>query len=151
LTTSAARFVSPHAVAQLTGAPPLPDRWPEDPVPGAPHVELARWCDTAVVFPACLHFLSRLALGLADTPALLALHCLTAPIGLAPSLPPGADRNPIVRDNLARLADRENVVVAPTTPARSLTTGHKDAAGSCPLWTLLELVEARRGDEPCSS
>ncbi|MDG4827768.1 flavoprotein [Solwaraspora sp. WMMD1047] len=158
LTRSGERFVSRHAVSALTQLVPIDDRWPEEPQPDAIHVRLAEWSDAVVVYPACLNFISRLAVGLADTPALLALQCTTAAIGIAPSLPPGADQNPVVVENLKRLAERRNVVVAPTQPATSLTTGRRDAAGAAPLWTLIESVERLRveladqgGGEACSN
>nr|MDT0661796.1 flavoprotein [Micromonospora sp. DSM 115978] len=144
LTRSGERFVSRHAVSALTQLAPIDDRWPEEPQTEAIHVRLAEWCDAVAVYPACLNFISRLAVGLADTPALLALQCTTAPIGIAPSLPPGADQNPTVIDNLKRLAERRNVVVAATQPATSLTTGRRDAAGAAPLWTLVESIERLR-------
>ena len=130
LTRSGERFVSRHAISALTRLVPLDDRWPEEPQVDAIHVRLAEWADAVVVYPACLNFISRLAIGLADTPALLALQCTTAAIGIAPSLPPGAEQNPAVAGNLRQLAERRNVVVAETQPARSLTTGRRDAAGA---------------------
>jgi hypothetical protein len=104
------------------------------------------WCDCVVVYPACLNFVSRLANGLGETPAMLALQCTSAPIAIAPALPAGAEANPIVAGNLKRLTERRNVVVAPTTPVRSLTTGRNDAGGAVPLWTLIESLEGLRRD-----
>ncbi|WP_328807624.1 flavoprotein [Nonomuraea antri] len=144
LTSSAERFVSRHALSVLMRGEVGVDRWPDEPRPEAAHVELAEWSDAIAVYPACMNYVSRLALGLADTPTLLALQCTAAPIGIAPSLPPGALDNPIFRAHLDTLASRPNVVIAPTVPARSATTGRSDAAGSSPLWTLLELIEGLR-------
>ena len=133
LTRSAQQFVSAHSLALLTRHEVFSDVWTGEPTVTAPHVDLVEWADAVAVFPASLNFIGRLAMGLGDTPALLALQLCRAPIGVAPSLPPGAADNPIVRDNLRRLTDRPNVAVAPTRPSRSLSTGEKDAAGSVPL------------------
>jgi hypothetical protein len=144
LTPSAERFVSGHAVSALTRRLCIRDRWPEEQQTDAPHVRLAEWSDCVIVFPACLNFISRLSTGLADTPALLTLQCSTAPIGIAPSVPPGAEQNPIYTANLRRLSERPNVVIAPTQPAVSVTTGRMDAAGASPLWVLVEALESLR-------
>ncbi|MEU9603349.1 flavoprotein [Streptomyces sp. NPDC048057] len=145
LTPSAERFITRESLTLLTQEAALSDRWPTETGPdGALHVRLVEWAETIAVFPACLNFISRLSLGLADTPALLALQCSEAPIGIAPSLPPGAEANPVFQANLRRLAERPNVTVAPTRPSRSVTTGRRDAAGAAPLWDLLTLIEERR-------
>lgn len=146
LTRSAQQFVSPHSISLLTRNEVLTDVWTGEPAVTAPHVDLVEWADAVAVFPASLNFVGRLAAGLGDTPALLALQICRAPVGIAPSLPPGAEDNPLVRDNLRRLTDRPNVAVAPTRPSRSLTTGERDAAGSVPLWDLLPLIEELRTD-----
>lgn len=144
LTRSAERFVSRAALSVLIRGEVSPDRWPDEPGPDALHVRLAEWSEAIAVYPACLNYVSRLALGLADTPSLLALQCTAAPIGVAPSLPPGALANPTVRAHLDTLAERPNVVVAPTLPAISATTRRADAAGAPPLWALIELIERLR-------
>lgn len=145
LTPSAERFVTLESVTLLTKREAVRDRWPDGAEVGALHIRLLEWADTAVVYPACLNYLSRLALGLADSPSLLALQCAAdIPIGIAPSLPPGASQNPVLAAHLRTLADRPNVVVAPTVPSPSLTTGRTDAAGAAAVWTVLELVERRR-------
>ncbi|GII90665.1 flavoprotein [Sinosporangium siamense] len=146
LTRSAEQFVSSHALSVLVGRETISDRWPAEPQAQALHVRLTEWSDSVIVYPACMNFVSRLALGLADTPALLALQCTPSPIAVAPSLPPGALRNPTFTGHLKSLEERPNVVVAPTQAATSATTGRKDAAGAPPLWKVIELVEGLRRD-----
>ncbi|MFI6507785.1 flavoprotein [Streptosporangium sp. NPDC050855] len=145
LTTSAERFVSAQALSVLVRREVVPDRWPEETRPDALHVRLAEWSDSVVVYPACVNFISRLALGLADTPALLMLQCTSAPIAVAPSLPPGALDNPTLQRHLATLAERRNVVVSPVQAVPSLTTGRRDAAGAPPLSTVIGMLEELRG------
>ncbi|WP_320776122.1 flavoprotein [Streptomyces sp. CRN 30] len=144
LTRSAERFVSPLALSAVSGTTVHRDTWTGHSRVGALHVELAEWADAVAVHPATLHFVARLAHGLADTPSLLALQCTRAVIGVAPSLPPGALDNPLVREQLKRLARRPNIVVAPTVPGHSATTGRLDAAVAEPLPALLARVEALR-------
>src|SRR5690625_4396161 len=114
LTRSAERFVSRESLGLLVENEALPDRWPEtNGGEGALHIALKEWHDCALVFPACLNYLSRMAQGAADSPSLLALQCSSAPIVVAPSVPQGALDNPIVTANLDRLRLRPNLRLAP--------------------------------------
>jgi phosphopantothenoylcysteine decarboxylase / phosphopantothenate---cysteine ligase len=144
ITRSAERFVTRASLTAALGRQVFQDAWPDDPAPGARHVEFARWPEAIAVFPATMHFLARLALGLADTPVLLALQCTRAPIGLAPALPPGGWESPAVRHHLQLLEQRRNVVIAPPRPGRSVTTGDDDAFVPIPFPTLMRLLELRR-------
>ncbi|MCZ1001045.1 hypothetical protein O1M63_28215 [Streptomyces mirabilis] len=94
ITRSATRFVTPTTLSVFGGKQPELDVWSDEPETSAPHVELAHWADTVIVHPATFHFTSRLALGAADTPAMLALQCAQVPVALAPALPPGAITSP---------------------------------------------------------
>jgi hypothetical protein len=143
VTRSAERFVTRGALSALAGVPAALDAWPDQPTSGL-HVELADWPDTVLVYPATLHYLGRLALGLGDTPTLLALQCTAAIIGLAPGLPPGGWDSPAMRQHREALARRTNVVIAPPQPGRSITTGRDDAETPVALSTLVALVERQR-------
>lgn len=136
LTRNAADFVSPRAVAALTRRDCAIDEWGD----GALHRELEAWTDVFLVHPASLHYLMRLAGGLAETPTLLTLQCTSKPIGLAPSLPPGADTNPVIGQQLAALRSRPNLVVADTVPTISVSTGETVDTGPAPLNELFDQV-----------
>ncbi|GAB3654525.1 hypothetical protein GCM10027589_13210 [Actinocorallia lasiicapitis] len=144
LTRQATSFVTPTAVMAIGGRPVLTDVWPTEPQVHAPHVELIQWADAVAVYPATFHFVSRFATGMADTPSMLALQCMTAPIGIAPSLPPGGLQSHGFQKHLAELRQRPNVVVAASEEGRSVTTGKVEAATSVPLPTLLNLLERQR-------
>ncbi|MFE9221828.1 peptide terminal cysteine decarboxylase LxmD [Streptomyces lavendulae] len=145
LTRSALRFVSADALAVLSGKEVFIDDWSEFSGVDVPHVELARWADLVLVHPATLHFVSRLALGITDTPLLLALQSTGALVGVAPSLPPAAHKSPVVRGHLDVLRNRPGVVLAPTVPAVSASTGELEDGGSAPLNELYDLCLARSG------
>ncbi|MGW7822754.1 flavoprotein [Streptomyces puniciscabiei] len=144
LTKSARRFVGPSAVRALGGAPILIDTWPTDDVATAVHVELAEWADAVLVHPATLHFTSRLALGMADTPTLLALQCTSAPIAVAPALPPGGPSAPAYLRNIEALASRPNVVVVPPVQGSSATTGKPNAWPAAPMPQAIAELERLR-------
>lgn len=144
LTPSAERFTTRAALGLLTGSPAIADRWPEEDSGGALHVRLREWADCALVYPASLNYIARLANGMGDSPSLLALQCSSAPIAVAPALPAGGIDNPLIAGNLARVTERPNVLVAPTREVRSLTTGRRDPGGLAPMWTVLEGLEGLR-------
>jgi phosphopantothenoylcysteine decarboxylase/phosphopantothenate--cysteine ligase len=141
VTRSAQRFVTLDAVTTLCGQPAMSDEWPAHVTGPAPHVELSQWPDAIFVYPASLNFLARLALGMGDTPALLALQCTTAPIALAPSLPPQGLNSPAYHSHKATLEQRPNVVFAQPKPGFSVTTGQLDASVAAPMSNLVTLVQ----------
>ncbi|MEU5212396.1 flavoprotein [Streptomyces sp. NPDC020742] len=144
VTRSAERFVARGALAPVVGRDILVDSWPDGPTATALHVELAEWADTVIVNPASMNFLARFALGSADTPVLLALQCTTAPVVVAPALPPGGVDSVAYRRHCRALAEHRNVVVVPPKPGLSTTTGRMDAAVAAPLPELVEAAEALR-------
>lgn len=144
LTASAERLVSRQAVSAVLGRTAEVDRWSDRPEPGAPHVEYSTWPDGIAIYPATFHFLSRLATGLADTPALLAAQCTTAVVGVAPSIPPGADRSPAYLRHVRALDLLDNVVVAPPVTGFSVHLRSHQIGAAGPLWDLLQLMEKRR-------
>ncbi|MEU9046542.1 MULTISPECIES: flavoprotein [unclassified Kitasatospora] len=134
VTPSALRFTGATAIAVASGASlPTVDIWPDQP-DRALHVELAEWPDAVLVHPATMHFVARLALGLADTPTLLALQCTRAPVVVCPALPPGGHLNPAYRAHVAALAERDNFAVLPPVNGVSLTTG-EEGVGTAALLT----------------
>ncbi|MFI6013449.1 flavoprotein [Streptomyces sp. NPDC051243] len=143
-TRSAQRFVTLQALSALTSHQAITDAWPDDPLPTALHVELAEWADSVAVYPASLHYMARAALGMGDSPSLLALHSTAAPVVLAPSLPPRVEDNPAYVQHLKALAERPNVSVAPTQPGVSMTTGRRDGRTAPPLPVVLGELERLR-------
>lgn len=143
LTGSARRFVTRQALAHRVAGDVLFDEWPEDEV-HARHVALAEWAEALVVYPATLHYTARLALGLADSPSLLAAQCTRAPIAVAPALPPGGLDSPAFREHWSQLSARPNVVMVPPEQGRSLTTGRMEAWVPPTLPEVIERLEGRR-------
>lgn len=142
LTRTAERFVAPAALRGRTGSVSR-DEWPDEGWP-ARHVEWADWAEAIVVYPATLHFVARLALGLADSPALLAAQCTAAPVAVAPALPPGGLVGPAYRMHREALERRPNVVVVHPVPVTSATTGRADGSGAAPLPVVLAAADALR-------
>ncbi|MGQ4515056.1 flavoprotein [Streptomyces sp. DW26H14] len=123
LTRSALRFTTLLACSLFGGGrQPFIDTWDQE-VDHAVHVELAEWADGIVVHPATFHTVTRIALGLADTPMTLALQCTSAPVVVCPALPPGGAESPAYRSHAATVADRPRTTVLPPTLGVSATTG----------------------------
>ncbi|GGX12869.1 hypothetical protein GCM10010297_37910 [Streptomyces malachitofuscus] len=147
VTRSAERFVTRAALSAYGEHEAVRDVWPDEPLTKAPHVEWAMWAEAVAVYPATVDFVSRFVAGRGDSPAMLALQCTRAPIGIAPSLPPGAIDNPVITGLLADAAARPNVCVLPPEPGSSSTTGRDDAYVPPELPKLLTLIEGL-GDSP---
>jgi phosphopantothenoylcysteine synthetase/decarboxylase len=145
VTRSAERFVTREALSAVNNSVALLDAWPDEPRTTAVHVEWAQWAEAVAVYPATVDFISRFAAGSGDTPAMLALQCTKATIGIAPSLPPGAIDNPVLARNLRELRERPRVCVAQPEPGRSGTTGRHDAYVPPELPKLLALMERTAG------
>lgn len=144
MTASAQRFVTAQTVSLLLGIDVTHDCWPDQARPRALHVELAEWAEASAVFPASAHFITRLALGICDTPVMMALQCTSRPIGLAPSVPPGLEANPVYRAHLKALGRRPNVAICRTIVGRGATTGRNEPGVAAPMWELIRLIEKRR-------
>ncbi len=141
LTRSAERFTTIAAMCGREDVPVHRDEWP-DGDGTAWHVRWTEWADAIVVYPATLNFLARLALGLADTPALLAAQCTSAPVVLAPALPPGGLQSAAYQRHHEELTARPNVVVVPPVAGPSVTTGRADGWISPPLTEVLDAAAA---------
>jgi phosphopantothenoylcysteine synthetase/decarboxylase len=133
LTPTAEQFVSRVALSPIIGAPVELDAWPVKPAIGALHAELNEWAETFIVYPATMSFVSRFAVGLADSPILLAMQCTTAPVVLAPSLPHGGFKSAAYRRHLADLAERRNVAIVPPVQGMSATTRRMETGVAAPL------------------
>jgi phosphopantothenoylcysteine decarboxylase/phosphopantothenate--cysteine ligase len=145
VTRSAERFVTREALSALNSSVAALDEWPAEPRTTALHVEWAQWAEAIAVYPATVSFITRFALGMGDSPALLAMQCTQVPVGIAPSLPPGAIHNPVLRRHMRELEERPNVCLLPPQRGHSATTGRNDAYVPPELPGLLTLMERPRG------
>ncbi|ASU82833.1 hypothetical protein CDO52_08600 [Nocardiopsis gilva YIM 90087] len=142
VTRGAERFVRRDVLAALTRREVPADAWPDEPSPRPLHVELASWPDAVVVHPASLNYTARLALGMGDSPSLLALQCTEAPIGVALSPPPGALKGHVMARHVAELRSRPNVHVAMPEQPPELAERDGDWGGVAPLPKILAALDA---------
>jgi phosphopantothenoylcysteine synthetase/decarboxylase len=144
LTPSALRFVSADTVSAISRASVVIDSWPASDPLRPTHIDLAGWSELIVVYPATAHFVARFALGIVDTPVLLALQSFRGTVGVAPALPPRADDSIAIRRHMDTLREDPRVVVAPTTTQRSHTTGEAGSGAVAPLPVLLSMIQRHR-------
>ncbi len=106
MTRSARRFVSARTFEAITHRPVETGMWEGTPERPAPHIELARWADVVVVYPATATTIGRIAAG--DCAELTSAVATTtrAPVLVAPSMNVEMLRAPAVQDNLETLRSR---------------------------------------------
>jgi len=129
LTRSARGFVGPTALRTFTGVPPIIDDW-EAADGAALHVDLAQWAEGWLIHPATMNLVARLAAGLCDSPAVLALQSTLAPIVVAASAPPGFVDTPVWQRYTRELAERPNVHLL--EPLTGVSAFDPSIAGSPP-------------------
>ncbi|RMH29167.1 MAG: hypothetical protein D6693_02345 [Planctomycetota bacterium] len=116
MTESAARFVGPETFRALSGRPVFTSPWDTADGQDVQHVDLARSADAAVVAPATMNCLGKLAHGLCDdavTVALAAVDRATTPVLLAPAMNAAMWAQPSTRRNVERLVADGFTVVGP--------------------------------------
>ena len=113
-TPSALRFVSALALEALTHEPVVRSRWPSDVRTMVPHLELARWADVVLVYPATATTLSRIARG--DCSSLVSALAISAraPVILVPAMNEVMFDAPSVRRNLATLREDGFILMHPS-------------------------------------
>lgn len=99
LTPSAEKFVGRVTFEGLTGRPARTSLW-ERPLD---HIELGREADLAVVAPATADFLSKMAVGGADTLATAALLAAACPVLICPAMNERMWEHPATRRNVETL------------------------------------------------
>ena len=113
MTRSARRFVGEQTFAGVTGNAVASDLFGEE--PDAPHVELARGADLALVAPATANSLARMAAGLADDLASATLLTVQCPVLIAPAMHAEMWAHPATAANVATLSGRGVIQVGPNS------------------------------------
>jgi len=117
LTSGGARFVTPHALAAITGGRVFGDLWSLEEETEAGHIRLAREHDLVVVAPASANRIAQMALGLAGDLAGTVLLATTKPVLVAPAMNPTMWAHPATQANVATLRARGVRFVGPESGA----------------------------------
>ncbi len=113
MTASAANFVTPLAVASLTGERVHDDLFSLTDESEMGHIELSRSADLVLVAPATANLMARMANGLADDLASTLLLATDKRVLMAPSMNVRMWLHPATRRNLARLEADGVLTVGP--------------------------------------
>jgi hypothetical protein len=113
-TASAVRFVSPLALEALTHERVVVEPWPEDPKTSVPHLELARWADVVVVYPATATTISRIASGDCSSVVSAIAISTRAPVLVVPAMNEAMIDAPSVRRNVGQLQEDGFYVAVPS-------------------------------------
>ena len=115
MTQNACRFISPVTFETLTGNKCLTDTFDRNFEFQVEHISLAKLADLCIIAPASANCIGKLAAGIADdmlTTTVLACRC---PMLLSPAMNSRMFENPIVQENLGRLAEAGYQVITPAT------------------------------------
>jgi len=115
LTKGGAQFVTPLAVASLSGEKAYQDLFSLTDESEMGHIRLSREADLIVVAPASADLMAKMAAGLADDLATTALLATDKPVLLAPAMNVAMWENPATRANVALLEARGVTRVGPAT------------------------------------
>ncbi len=113
MTQNATQFINPITFETLTGNKCLIDTFDRNFQYSVEHVAIAKRADVVLVAPATANVIAKAAHGIADdmlTTTLLACPCHKI---IAPAMNTNMYRNPIVQDNLRKLADFGFEIIPP--------------------------------------
>jgi len=113
LTRGGSQFVTPLALAALSGDKVYEDLFSLNDENEMGHIELSRSADLIVVAPATAHILARMAMGLADDLATTTLLATDKPVMVAPAMNVQMWNHPATRKNVETLRQRGVMVIGP--------------------------------------
>jgi phosphopantothenoylcysteine decarboxylase / phosphopantothenate---cysteine ligase len=118
MTESACRFITPLTLSTLSGNPVVTSLWEQVHGDGLPsdveHIGLVKWADHAILAPATMNCIGKLACGLADD-SLTTFFAAFPPSRtlIAPAMNSGMWRNPATVTNIGTLQERGMTMVGP--------------------------------------
>jgi len=113
MTPNAARFVTPLALATVSGHGVIVEQWGDPERGGVDHIELARWAGLLLIAPATANIIAKLATGIADDALSTYAIAHRGPIAIAPAMNTFMLQHVTVQQNLATLRARDVVVLDP--------------------------------------
>ena len=114
MTKGATEFISPLTFRALTGRPVVTEMFDATSEFSVEHVSLARSADIVTIAPATANIIAKLAAGIADDMLCCTVLATRAPVIIAPAMETNMYDNPITRDNLSKLKERNFVIVGPS-------------------------------------
>lgn len=113
MTKNATNFINPITFETLTGNKCLMDTFDRNFQYNVEHVALAKRADLYMVAPASANVIGKIANGIADDMLTTTIMACKAPKLIAPAMNTNMYENPIVQDNLKKLAAYGYEVISP--------------------------------------
>jgi phosphopantothenoylcysteine decarboxylase/phosphopantothenate--cysteine ligase len=113
MTDSAAKFINPLTFRSITGRPVFTGMWDTLSQSGVDHIALAESADVVVIAPATANVMAEIAGGIADDSLTCTVLATLAPVIIAPAMHTGMWRNPVTRENVAKLKSRGFTFIDP--------------------------------------
>lgn len=115
MTKNATNFIHPITFETLTGNKCLVDTFDRNFQFSVEHVSIAKKADVVMIAPASANVIGKLAHGLADDMLTTTVTACRCPKVLSPAMNTAMYENPIVQDNLQRLASFGFKVITPAS------------------------------------
>ncbi|MBN1664161.1 MAG: bifunctional phosphopantothenoylcysteine decarboxylase/phosphopantothenate--cysteine ligase CoaBC [Deltaproteobacteria bacterium] len=113
MTKNAAEFITPLTLRTLSRNPVYMDMFSLTGDFSIAHISLAREADVVVIAPATANVIGKIAGGLADDLLTTSVMATTAPVLICPAMNTNMYENPIVKGNLAKLAENGYRILEP--------------------------------------
>ncbi len=104
MTAAARHFVGPLTFQALTGREVLTDVWESEKAGDVQHIALTNAANAILVAPATANIIGKIASGIADEVVTTLVISAACPVILAPAMNDRMWKNPIVQENVAKLA-----------------------------------------------
>lgn len=113
MTSAAQRFVDPVTFRSISHNRVVTDLFIDNEDYDPNHVSLAEQADLLVVAPATANFIGKVASGIADDPLTCTVMAARSPVIIAPAMNDSMYLNPIVQENIKKLANRGYRIIEP--------------------------------------
>jgi phosphopantothenoylcysteine decarboxylase/phosphopantothenate--cysteine ligase len=113
MTKNAANFIHPCTFETLTGNRCIMDTFDPDTGLHVPHIALAEKADLCLIAPASANIIAKLAYGLADDMLSTTVLAMTCPVLVSPAMNTNMFMNPVVQENLKKLAAQGKQIIQP--------------------------------------
>ncbi len=115
MSESATQFISPLTFQILTQHDVLTNTFEEKLPQHVQHIEMAQWCDVAVLAPATANIIGKLANGIADDIVSTTLMAIDKPLIISPAMNDKMLSHPATQRNLKQLEADGHVIIEPDT------------------------------------
>lgn len=113
MSKNATNFIHPTTFESLTGNKCMVDTFDRNFQFHIAHVSLAGRADVMLVAPASANMIAKMAYGVADDMLSTTVLAMTCPVIVSPAMNVNMFHNPVVQDNLRRLADYGKIIIPP--------------------------------------